>query len=307
VRCNTPVVRIDVRGERAVGVTTAGGDAVPARRAVLADVGAPALYRQLVGAEHLSRAFLDDIGKFQYDAATVKVDWALGGPVPWSAEPATRAGTVHVAESIDAMTDFSGQLARGLIPAHPFLVFGQMNVADPTRSPAGTETGWAYTHVPQRVRGDASGTLAGRWDTGDGEAFADRMEAEVETLAPGFQDLILDRHVLTPRALEEANANLAGGSVNGGTAQLHQQLIFRPTPGLGRPETPIKRLYLASASAHPGGGVHGAPGANAAHAALAAARTRRAVMAVGGSAAALWGGRAMGRRRAAGSGKGGGA
>lgn len=295
VRCNTPVVRIDVRRQRVVSVTTADGQTVPVRRAVLADVGAPALYRQLVAAEHLSPVMLDDIRRFQYDAATFKVDWALGGPVPWSAEPAARAGTVHVAESMDALTEFASQLARGLIPARPFLVFGQMNVADPTRSPAGTETGWAYTHVPQQVRGDAAGTLEGRWDASEAEAFADRMEAEVEALAPGFRDLILDRHLLTPRSLEEADANLAGGALNGGTAQLHQQLVFRPTPGLGRPETSIRGLYLASASAHPGGGVHGAPGANAARAALAAVRARQAV-AVAGGVGGLWGAAVAGRR-----------
>lgn len=296
LRCGTPVVRIEVQGQRAVGVTTADGETLAARRAVLADVGAPALYGQLVAAERLPPALVEDMRRFQYDAATFKVDWALGGPVPWSAEPAARAATVHVAESLDALTDYAAQLAQGLVPARPFLVFGQMNVADPTRSPAGTETGWAYTHVPQHVRGDAAGALEGRWDRGEPEAFADRMEAEVEALAPGFRELILDRHVLTPLALQEANANLAGGALNGGTAQLHQQLVFRPTPGLGRPETPISGLYLASASAHPGGGVHGAAGANAARAVLAAGRLRRAVLASTGAAAALWGS-GLARRR----------
>ena len=287
LRCDTPVSRIEVRRGRAVGVTTADGDAVPVRRAVLADVGAPALYLNLVGTEHLPAMLVEDLRRFQYDSATVKLDWSLSGPVPWSAEAAASAGTVHVAESMDALTDFAAQLARGLLPARPFLVFGQMNVADPTRSPAGTETGWAYTHVPQRVRGDALDELGGRWDRGEGERFAERMEAEVEALAPGFRDLILDRHVLTPGSLEHADANLVGGAVNGGTAQLHQQLVFRPVPGLGRAETPIAGLYLASASAHPGGGVHGAPGANAARAALAAVRRRRAFMATGGGALAL--------------------
>ena len=83
---------------------------------------------------------------------------------------------------------------------------------------------------------------------------------------------MLGRHVAGPRELEAADANLVGGALNGGTAQLHQQLVFRPLPGLGRAETPVRGLYLASASAHPGGGVHGAPGANAARAALAHAR-----------------------------------
>jgi len=77
-----------------------------------------------------------------------------------------------------------------------------------------------------------------------------------------------------PAELERRDANLVGGALNGGTAQLHQQLVFRPIPGLGRPETPVRGLYLASASAHPGGGVHGACGANAARAALAHARAR---------------------------------
>jgi len=296
LHCDTRVTGIEVRRGKAVGVTTADGDAVPVRRAVLADVGAPALYLDLVGAEHLSPKLVEDIGRFQYDNATVKVDWALSGPVPWSTEAAARAGTVHVAESMDALTEYTAQLAQGLLPARPFLVFGQMNVADPTRSPAGTETGWAYTHVPQRVRGDALGRLEGSWDRGEEDAFVERMEAEVEVLAPGFRDLILDRHVLTPISLHQANANLVGGAVNGGTAQMHQQLVFRPMPGLGRAETPITGLYLASASAHPGGGVHGAPGANAARAALGAVQRRRVLLAAGGTALGLSAGRAALRR-----------
>jgi phytoene dehydrogenase-like protein len=198
---------------------------------------------------------------------------------------------------MDALTEFAAQLAQGLLPSRPFLVFGQMSVADPTRCPAGMETGWGYTHVPQRIRGDARGELEGRWSKGEGDAFAERMEAEVEALAPGFRDLILDRHVLTPGSLQEADANLVGGAVNGGTAQIHQQLVFRPTPGLGRAETPIAGLYLASASAHPGGGVHGAAGANAARAALAAVRRQRAIMATGGAALGVVAGRASLRRR----------
>jgi phytoene dehydrogenase-like protein len=85
---------------------------------------------------------------------------------------------------------------------------------------------------------------------------------------------VLARRVLGPRELEARNANLVGGAVNGGTSQLHQQLVFRPVPGWGRAETGIRGLYLASASAHPGGGVHGAAGSNAARAALAHDRLR---------------------------------
>ena len=99
--------------------------------------------------------------------------------------------------------------------------------------------------------------------------MADRIEAQIERRAPGFRALIHARHIHTPASLEALDANLVGGAVNGGTAALRQQLCFRPTLSLhGGARTPIGALYLASAGAHPGGGVHGACGANAAHSAL---------------------------------------
>jgi phytoene dehydrogenase-like protein len=150
-----------------------------------------------------------------------------------------------------------------------------MNKADPSRSPGGTETVWAYTHVPRRARHDGGGDLTGRWDPSECETYADRVEAEIEAQAPGFRALVTGRHVLGPPALEGLDANLVGGALGGGSSALHQQAVFRPLPGLGRAETPVRSLFLASASAHPGGGVHGACGANAARAALAAYRVRR--------------------------------
>ena len=275
VECGAAVEKVVVRGGRACAVRTAEGREVEARRAVLAGVGAPALYLDLVGPEHLPRRVVDDLARFQYDSATVKVDWALRGPVPWTAEPARRAGTIHVTEGLDALTLYAAQLVTGRIPDRPFLLFGQYASADRSRAPDGGEAAWAYTHVPQRVRGDARGELTGSWDDRETAAFVRRMEEQVEALAPGFRDLVVGRHVLTPRTMEELNANLVGGALNGGTAQLHQQLVFRPVPGLGRPETAVRGLFLASASAHPGGGVHGAPGANAARAALVADRLGR--------------------------------
>jgi phytoene dehydrogenase-like protein len=275
VRTNARVTGIDVRQRRAVGVTLADGETVGAPRGVLADVGAPALYRDLVGEEHLPTALLADLDRFEYDPATFKIDWALSGPVPWRVEPATRAGTVHLGESMDRLTQFAADLAQDRIPAHPFVLVGQMNKADPTRSPAGTETVWAYTHVPLHPRSDAGGDLRGVWDAAETETFADRVEAVIEHHAPGFRSLITARHLLAPPAMEALDANLVGGALGGGTTALVQQLVFRPVPGLGRAETPVRGLFLASASAHPGGGVHGACGANAARAAIAADRIRR--------------------------------
>ncbi|MFH9118635.1 phytoene desaturase family protein [Streptomyces globisporus] len=276
VRCGERVEEVVVRAGRAVGVRTASGESVPASRAVLADVSAPALYGQLVDSRFLPDQLLSDMRRFQWDFATFKVDWALNGPVPWTADEASTAGTVHLADGVDGLTRFAAQIATGHVPDRPFLLFGQMTTADTTRSPAGTESAWAYTHVPHRIKGDAGeGGLTGQWDRSEQEAMADRMEHEIERWAPGFRSRVLSRRILAPPTIESMNANLFGGAINGGTAAAHQQLVFRPMPGTGRPETPVKNLYLASASAHPGGGVHGAPGANAARAALRAGSAHR--------------------------------
>jgi phytoene dehydrogenase-like protein len=209
---------------------------------------------------------------FRRDPGTVKVDYALSAPVPWRTPPPYPPGTVHISDSYQELVTSFAQLSSGSIPDRPFLLMGQMTTADPTRSPAGTESLWAYTHVPQRVHDDAGGKLTGIWDADEAEQFADRMQNRIEQHAPGFSQRIIARRVLTPSELERRDANLIGGSINGGTAALDQQLIFRPIPGLGRANTPIRGLYLASAAAHPGGSVHGACGMNAARAALAAAR-----------------------------------
>ncbi|MFD8673424.1 phytoene desaturase family protein [Streptomyces seoulensis] len=279
IRCGEPVTRIVVERGRAVAVRTAGGDTVPARRAVLADVSAPALYGDLIAPEHLPSQVLDDMRRFQWDFATFKVDWALDSAVPWKAGAASGAGTVHLADSVDDLTRFAAQIAMGQIPDKPFLLVGQMTTADPTRSPAGTESAWAYTHLPRVVRGDAGDTgLTGSWDAAEREIMADRMEQRVEQFAPGFRARVLSRRVLSPPTLQSEDANLSEGALNGGTTALHQQAVFRPIPGTGRPETPVRGLYLASSSAHPGGGVHGAPGANAARAALGIRRSFADVM-----------------------------
>ena len=278
VACSTPAVGVRVRDRRAVAVRTADGE-VRVRRAVLADVGAEQLFGGLVSADDLPRRTPRKMGSFRRDPATVKIDYALDGPVPWAGTPAYAPGTVHVADSVAEMTVSSAQIDAGVVPRDPFLLVGQMTTTDPTRSPAGTESLWVYSHVPQRVRGDAgqdgAAGLTGRWDAGEVERFADRMQARLETYAPGFGSRVRARRVLGPADFERRNANLVGGSINGGTMSLEQQLVFRPFAGTGRSETPVRGLYLASASAHPGGSVHGACGMNAARAALFWSRFRR--------------------------------
>jgi phytoene dehydrogenase-like protein len=231
---------------------------VRARKAVLADVPAPTLYRHLVGAAQLPARLLADLDNFQWDNAIIKVNWALSSPIPWTAEPARRSGLVHLDADLDGLTEFSSALACRRLPETPFLLLGQMTTADPTRSPAGTESAWAYTHVPQGQS----------WDDDRVQRYADRMQQLVERRAPGFDNRILERYVQGPTQFQEHDPSLLGGAVNAGTAALHQQFVFRPVAGLARADTPVDRLFLAGASAHPGGAVHGGPGANAARAAM---------------------------------------
>ena len=257
IRCGDRVTDIDVEDGTAVAVRTAGGRRVKARRAILADVSAPALYGKLLASSSVTERARADLQGFEWDTPVVKVNYALDSPVPWRSESLSRTGTVHVGADSNAMVRWSADLSTGVVPESPFLLFGQMTTTDPTRSPAGTESAWAYTHLPRGVTDDESADL-----------LAERVDAQLEAYAPGFRDTILGRTVQRPADLEAADANLVGGAVNGGTAQIHQQLFLRPAPGLGGSRTPVGKLYLASAGAHPGGGVHGMCGWNAADAAL---------------------------------------
>ena len=270
LRCGTAVSSVELVDGAVSGVRLASGEVLHAD-VVVADVSAPSLYLDLVGAEHLPPRLVEDLDRFEWDGPTLKLNWALSGPIPWS-NPAVRgAGTVHLGVDMDGLTRYSADLTTNQLPAHPFSLLGQMTTSDPGRSPAGTESAWAYTHLPKGldVTDDDVGTQAAR------------VEASIEAQAPGFGALVLDRSVQSPLDLQRADANLVGGAVGGGTASIHQELFFRPVPGLARAETPIDGLYLASASAHPGGGVHGTPGSNAAAAVVRRyGRTGRAHRAV---------------------------
>jgi phytoene dehydrogenase-like protein len=155
---------------------------------------------------------------------------------------------------------FTNEARSGQLPGNPYLVIGQQSLLDPTRAPAGSQTLWAYSRVPN--------TMPDGW-TKHKEMFADRIEARIERLAPGFRGLIRARAVFAPDDLEAMNENLVGGDLGGGSAQFTHQLFWRPVFPFFRYRTPVKGVYLCSASTHPGAGVHGACGWNAARAALA--------------------------------------
>lgn len=255
--CGVAVDAIDVRGDRAVAVHTADGRTTGVRRAVVADVSAPQLYQQLLPRDTLPARLFDDLRKFVWDTPVVKVNYALNHPVPWRSRSLHEPGTVHLGADKHGVTRWLADLNTATVPDKPFLLFGQMTTSDPSRSPAGTESAWAYTHLPREHNDDAAA-----------DRLADAMDRAVEEHAPGFASNIVGRVVQRPSDLQSNDANLCGGAINGGTAQLQQMLIFRPSPGFGRAQTPIANVFLGSASAHPGGSVHGVCGRNAAVAAL---------------------------------------
>lgn len=259
LQLDTRVHAIVVREQRAVAVRTETGAEIPAAKAILADVGAPALYLRILPAEYVTGWVRQSIRKFRYGWGTFKMDWALTGPVPWLAEEARQAAVVHAGDSIDDLIRFTNEARAGHLPTNPYLVIGQQSLLDPTRAPSGGQTLWAYSRVPSH--------LPDGWATHK-EAFADRIEQRINGLAPGFRALIRGRAVFAPDDLERMNENLVGGDLGGGSAHFSHQLFWRPVFPYFRYRTPVKGVYLCSASAHPGAGVHGACGYNAARAAL---------------------------------------
>ncbi|MCV7289186.1 NAD(P)/FAD-dependent oxidoreductase [Mycolicibacterium wolinskyi] len=260
IECGRDVDGIEVRGGRAVAVRTTDGQRVRVRRAVIADTSAPRLFRDLLPADAVPDAMVRDMSRFVWDTPVLKVNYALDAPIPWRSKNLNDVGTVHVGADHDGLIRWMADLNTATLPDKPFMLFGQMTTADPSRSPAGTESAWAYTHLPRGVSDDASA-----------DRLAERVDEVLEEYAPGFGQHIAGRTIQRPSDLEAGDANLHTGAVNGGTSQLFQQLIFRPAPGFGRAETPVDNVYLGSAGATPGGGVHGVCGRNAAKAALAGA------------------------------------
>ena len=174
-----------------------------------------------------------------------------------------RASTVHVGGTLEQIADSERAAWEGRQPERPYLIVCQQSAVDGTRAPPGQHTGYAYCHVPAGFAGDATAAI----------------EAQIERFAPGFGDLVLARHVTTPRDFELGNGNFVGGAVTGGAADL-RQLFTRPVARLDPYSNPDPRLFLCSASTPPGGGVHGMCGYHAARSAIR--RLRRGIGAPAG-------------------------
>lgn len=259
--CSARVKRVVLEGSRAIAVETDAGEVIDARRAVVANTAAPRLYLELLPERSVPAPVLDKMRAFPFGFGTFKLDWALDGAVPWAAAPCREAAVVHTGEDNDDLARFTREVRAGTMPQDPYLVIGQQSLADPTRAPEGKHTLWAYSRVPGRLAGVA-------WSDADKAEMVRRIERRIEELAPGFGERILARHVQSPQDLERMDENLMHGDLGGGSADIQNQLLLRPMFPYFRYRTPFARLYLGSSYAHPGAGVHGMCGFNAAQAVL---------------------------------------
>jgi phytoene dehydrogenase-like protein len=265
VRTSTPVARVVVRGGRAVGVVTDAGEGIAVRRAVVADVAPHVLARDLVGEQHLPGEWLASLRRHRWTSGYFRLDVDLDGPAPWRDERLADSVVVHVSGDLDEMAMSQAQVRRQRLPDLPQLILGQQDRADPTRVPAGAASLWVECHCPARPVDEPED-----WE----QRFADRMIDRLEVHAPGLRSRIVDTTVVSPLDLQRRDPNLVGGDVGGGSAAPDQLLVFRPVAGWSSYRLPVAGLWMCGAASHPGGGVHGLCGRNAARAVLRAARLR---------------------------------
>lgn len=236
-------------GEILVGAEVRSLDELPPAAAVLLDVTPRQLLR--IAGQRLSPRYRRKLEAYRYGPGVFKVDYALSGPIPWRATECARAGTVHLAGTLEEIGASERAVSRGELSERPYVLFAQPSLFDPSRAPAGRHTAWAYCHVPHGSAAD----------------MRERLEAQIERFAPGFRELVLARHTRTAQELEEHNPNCVGGDISGGVTDL-RQLFMRPA-GLLRPyATSDPAMFLCSSSTPPGGGVHGMSGYFAARLAL---------------------------------------
>jgi phytoene dehydrogenase-like protein len=226
-------------------------DDLPPAKIVLCDLS-PRPFLKIAG-HRLPASFRRLLETYRYGPGSFKVDWALSAPIPWTAAECRRAGTVHVGGTLAEIAESERRVWSGATMEQPFVLLSQPTVFDPTRAPAGQHVAWAYCHVP----------------TGSTADMLPAIERQIERFAPGFRDCIVARSVMTPADLEARNANYVGGDIAAGVCDL-DQFFTRPT--WRTYSTPLKGVFLCSASTPPGVGVHGMSGYYAAQRALSQLR-----------------------------------
>lgn len=221
-------------------------DQLPSSHAILFDVTPRQLLQ--IGGHRLSRFYRSQLRRYRYGMGVFKIDWALDGVTPFTAQACREAGTVHLGNSFEEIAEGEKMIWRGRHPEKPFVLFAQQSIFDATRAPSGKHTAWAYCHVP----------------AGSTDNMTESIESQVERFAPGFRERILARHVFNSVDMESYNPNYVGGDINGGVNDIGQ-IFTRPALRLSPYKTSAKGIYICSSATPPGGGVHGMCGLHAAH------------------------------------------
>jgi phytoene dehydrogenase-like protein len=222
-------------------------DKLPPARAILCDLSPKPLLA--IAGHRFPKLYRRQLERFRYGMGVFKVDWALAAPIPWKADGCRRAGTVHLGGTLSEIAAAEKSAWEGRIVDRPFVLLSQPTQFDPSRAPIGKHVAWGYCHVP----GGSTVNMLGR------------IEEQIERFAPGFRDRVLARSVMTSADIEAHNANMVGGDIAAGVIDL-RQFFTRPT--WRNYSTPVKGLYICSASTPPGVGVHGMCGYYAAKLAL---------------------------------------
>lgn len=236
-------------GKIETGIYIKSLDQLPSAKAVIFDITP----RQLLGiAGHkFSSIYKWQLERYRYGMGVFKIDWALDDAIPFTAEGARQAGTVHLGNTMQEIVESEQFAWDGGHPEKPFVLLAQQSLFDKTRAPESKHTAWAYCHVP----------------AGSTKDITDAIEQQVERFAPGFRERILARHTINTKQLEEYNPNYIGGDINGGAMDI-TQLFTRPVLRRSPYRTSAKGIYICSSATPPGGGVHGMCGYNAAKQAL---------------------------------------
>ncbi len=224
-------------------------DQLPAADAVLFDVTPRQLLK--IAGQRFSSIYKWQLKRYRYGMGVFKIDWALDGPIPFTAAECRQAGTIHLGNTFEEIADSELQTSKGIVSEKPFVLLAQQSLFDNSRAPEGKHTAWAYCHVPNGSQADMS----------------DIIEKQVERFAPGFSERILAKHTMNTFKLEQYNANYIGGDINGGVIDI-SQLFTRPVIKFSPYRTSAKGIYICSSSTPPGGGVHGMCGYHAAKRAL---------------------------------------
>lgn len=261
IRTEAEVAKITVENGRATGVVLANGDTFRARN-VASGVDCRLTFETFLEPEQLPEAFLAEIKRIDYNSASLKINVALDALPNFTAAPGTSAGpqhrgTIHLCPDQDYIERGYDDAKYGRPSSEPIVECTIPSSVDPTIAPPGKHLMSMFCqYAPYHLKD-------GTWDAAANDAFADRCFDVVERYAPGFKASVLDRQVLSPVDLERT-FNLTGGNIFQGAMSLNKLFMFRPAPGYASYKTPIDHLFLCGSAAHPGGGVMGAPGWNAA-------------------------------------------